>query len=140
MSPLSRRFRFKVLLLVGLIRLTLWLLPFRLVRRLAGYLISPARRRDRTGWPAIPQLTQSVTAVSRYVPQATCLTQALAAQILLHRYGHPASLRIGVARSQSGKFEAHAWLESDGVVVIGGTEAELRRRYSPLPTLEWKNK
>jgi hypothetical protein len=36
-------------------------------------------------------------------------------------------LRIGVARSEAGKIEAHAWVESMGKVIIGGTHVDLKR-------------
>ncbi len=68
---------------------------------------------------------------SRYVPAATCLTQSLATKVLLSRQGHQASVRIGVARSEAGQFQAHAWVESNGRVVIGGPESHLKR-YTPL--------
>ena len=71
----------------------------------------------------------AVRGVSRAVPGATCLTQALAAQILLSRRGCSSRLRIGVARGPAGGLLAHAWLESDGVVVLGGPHVE---SYTPL--------
>ena len=47
----------------------------------------------------------------------------------------PACLRIGVVKGAGGQFQAHAWVESDGVVVIGGSEPE-PERYTPLPALD----
>ena len=79
---------------------------------------------ERIGW--------AVALVSRWVPKATCLTQAFAAQILLTRQGYPASLRIGVAKGEGGQFEAHAWVETQGRVVLGGPQLA---RFTPLPTL-----
>jgi Transglutaminase-like superfamily len=76
-----------------------------------------------------------VKLASRFVPAATCLAQALVTVTLLEREGLPASLRIGVARSVRGKFEAHAWVESGGRVVIGGTRADLSR-FTVMHTLE----
>ena len=75
----------------------------------------------------------NVALASRYVPRATCLTQALATLILLDLYRYPVTLRIGVARNNVGEFEAHAWIESDGSVVIGGSKTDLYKRYSLLP-------
>ena len=52
-----------------------------------------------------------------------CLTQALAGQVLLERYGYPALVHVGVTKkAKNGTFQAHAWLESDGKVVIGESE------------------
>ena len=84
---------------------------------------------DRT---PVERIVWAVNVASHYVPDATCLARALATKILLCRRGHPAHLRIGVTRSEPGKFEAHAWVESHDRVVMGGPES-LLRRYTPLP-------
>ena len=47
---------------------------------------------------------------------STCLEKSLALWWLLRRQGIPSEVRIG-ARKLGGKFEAHAWVESDGVAV-----------------------
>lgn len=119
-------------LLVGAIRLGLRLLPFQTVRRRIARLImrpSGFQGKDHT---SIDQVVWAVRVVSRYVPDATCLTQALATQVLLSCHGYHTDLRIGVARSATGQFQAHAWVEKDGVVVIGGPASYLQR-YTPLP-------
>ena len=54
---------------------------------------------------------------SCYVPRATCLVQALAAQVLLSWQGLDSHLRIGVALSADKEFEAHAWVECDGIAL-----------------------
>jgi len=48
--------------------------------------------------PTTEQLAWDVGVVSRYVPRATCLTQALAGQVLLERYGYPAL--VGVTKNK----------------------------------------
>ena len=78
------------------------------------------------------RLVWAVRVASHYVPDATCLTQALATQVLLNRHGCQTNLRIGVARNETGQFQAHAWVEKDGMVVIGGPASHLQR-YTPLP-------
>lgn len=70
-------------------------------------------------------VTWAVAQARRASPGTTCLTRALAAGWMLRRRGQPARLVIGVARGKDG-LEAHAWLELDGVVIVGG-EAEVRR-------------
>ena len=66
---------------------------------------------------------------SRYVPGSTCLVQALAGQWMLLREGYPAQLRIGVSKAEG--FEAHAWVELEGKVLIGGPEESAR--FTPFP-------
>jgi hypothetical protein len=85
---------------------------------------------------SLDSIAWAVTVASHYVPVATCLTQALAARVLLAGRGRSARLCIGVARSESGRFQAHAWVECAGRVVIGGAEAPVRFTPLPLPERE----
>jgi Transglutaminase-like superfamily len=124
---------YSALLLAG-VRLGLWLLPFRSLHRL---LVKFNRdRHDSQGVePAtIDRVSWAVTVASRYIPSATCLTQALATKVLLCRRGQASVLRIGVTRSTGGEFLAHAWIECNGNVVIGGPD-EMIERYKSLPPL-----
>jgi len=70
----------------------------------------------------IKDIIWSVIIVSSYVPRATCLTQAITAQILLSRHNQPSKLKIGVMKDE--EFEAHAWLEIDDKIVLGESEKE----------------
>jgi hypothetical protein len=69
---------------------------------------------------------------SRCVPFASCLTQALAARVLMGRYGYPAEIHIGVTRSASNAFAAHAWVVSEGELMVGGADAG---SYRPIAVL-----
>jgi len=105
-------------LIVPLVRFALWLIPYRIVQR--RVMSWPLRTHidvslDRVVW--------SVKAIAARVPRASCLTQALAATILLARHGHAATLRVGVQRDVDGRFAAHAWLESNGTAILGEPEA-----------------
>ena len=118
--------------LIGAIRIGVWLIPFQNLRRmLALKTYSPGGQRanshncsDRIAW--------AVRTASRYVPKATCLVQALAAQVLLRREGYPASFCLGIVRSKEGNVQAHAWVESEGKVIIGGSEVEMYTRLLAL--------
>ena len=50
------------------------------------------------------------------VVRATCLAESLVLWHLLQKRGVSVSLRIGVRKSE-GKFEAHAWVEHEGVAL-----------------------
>ena len=128
----DRRLLVKALLIVGAARLGLWVLPFPVLRRLMARLSRCTAAPSRAEPAELGQISWAVTAVSRYVPEATCLTQALATKLLLCWRGQQASLRIGVARSEAGQFIAHAWVECNGRVVIGGPASHLRQ-YALLP-------
>ena len=130
----DRRFLVKTLLLVWTVRLGLWLLPFRIMRHLLSTMtkgLTEAQANDST---LVNRIVWAVTKTSQYVPSATCLTQAVATKVLLGHYGHHVNVHLGVARSETGQFRAHAWVESNGTVIIGGSESFLKH-YTPFPTL-----
>ena len=58
-----------------------------------------------------------------------CLDRSLALWSLLKRRGFPAELKLG-ARKQSGTFEAHAWVELDGVAL--NNPADEQRNFAPF--------
>jgi len=79
------------------------------------------------------QISWAVAAASRFVPGSTCLTRALAAAVLLERRKYPAHLRIGFIRTPDCRLRGHAWVESEGRVVIGKGDLS---GYTPLPLCE----
>jgi hypothetical protein len=117
------------LAVVLFVRLCLRLLPVRAWGRATARHRRVRRPAMRDTQTAAQDVVWAVRSVSRVVPGATCLTQALAAQVLLSRRGCMSRVRIGVARGPAGGLLAHAWLESDGVVVLGGPHVE---SYTPL--------
>jgi hypothetical protein len=106
-------------LLVLAIRVGLLVLPVRAVRR---RLVIRTDDKSAALHYSVEQIAWAVTAASRFVPGATCLAQALAAQRLLGRSGHHASVRIGVTKDDQLGFQAHAWVVCGEQVVIGGPE------------------
>lgn len=109
--------------MVMLVRAALAILPFRTVLRIAD---SWARRPNRVRGPEGERdrmLSAVESAARRLLPAAPCLSQAIVADVLLRRRGFDSQLRIGVARTERGALKAHAWVESDGEVVIGGEES-----------------
>lgn len=119
--------------LLALIRLALWTRSFRRVRDMAQQLGERPAHLTGCERPRPEQLAWMVDKASEIVPRATCLTRALAAQVILRRFGYPAVLRLGVARSERQPLDAHAWVECDGQVVIGRTDGfERYARLSPM--------
>jgi hypothetical protein len=128
----DRRLLVNSLWLIGAVRLGLWLLPFPRLRRVLTSL-SKATSKLNEGDPiVIRRVAWAVTIASGYIPRATCLTQALATKVLLARSGQPAALRIGVSYGACGEFIAHAWVESNGDVVIGNENSTLKG-FTSLP-------
>jgi hypothetical protein len=123
-------------ILLTTLRIGLKVVSFAAVRRMLNRWASPrsagpTRERHRVAEP--PDVIRAVEAASRALPWVgTCLTEALAAHVLMGRRGQKSDLRIGVTRKANGKFDAHAWLEQDGVILIG---AAGHAGYTPMPLL-----
>lgn len=120
-------------LLVIAIRLGLWVLPFRYLQHLLDIFGQRSVR-----WASqvdIARIPWAVGVTSHHVPMATCLTQALSVQTLFRQRGIPCELRIGVAKDHRNQLTAHAWIEYEGQVIIGGSQASVAR-YVALPSLE----
>ena len=134
LSSSERRLLFAGGLAVACARILLWLLPFSrllwLVERTAlrSARVAPVRLVDDRN----VNIAWGVTTAARYVPRATCLTQALAAQWLFAWFGCPTLLRIGVAKGDDKALRVHAWLESEGRVVVGREPLE-RDEYAAFP-------
>lgn len=130
----ERRLLVSAAFCLGVMRLGLWVLPFRTLLR---HLPQVTAGRDRLcGSDHLPaeQLAWAVGVASRYLPgSGNCLVRALATRVMLARRGYLAHLRIGVAKDAGGRFQAHAWVECEGTIVIGGMG---RVQYTPLPLLE----
>jgi hypothetical protein len=122
-SALERRLVVKAWFTLIAVRTLLWVAPYRWIE---ARLMKPPVATAADVAPA--EIALAVTRASRLVPFATCLTQALAGGFLIRRAGRNAIIHFGVARGDAG-FKAHAWLESDGGILIGGREASA---YLPL--------
>ncbi|HBB33920.1 MAG TPA: lasso peptide biosynthesis B2 protein [Cyanobacteria bacterium UBA8803] len=120
------------ILLAG-IRLGLWLLPFNILYQLVSRITSATTKLQEVNQTSINKVSWAVVTVSRYMPGVKCLARALTTQILLSWYGQSAHLCIGVAKGESGKLEAHAWVESQGKIAIGNLPD--LSRYTLLPSL-----
>ena len=118
LPPPRRRMLLQALLVLWGMRLGLWLIPFQTLRRLLTRMAQEASKPQESE-EVFNHVSWAVTATSRFVPRATCLTKALATQFLLSRRGQEAHLRIGVAKTDEGRLEAHAWVESQGRIVPG---------------------
>lgn len=71
------------------------------------------------------QLARRIEHLARFVPRASCLTQALALQWLLARAGHASELFVGVRQDADGRFAAHAWVSCNQRIVLGSTTTRL---------------
>ena len=128
LAPRDRAVLTRTVVALALSRLVTWVFPFPLGRRM----MVGKRRADRTTITG-DEVRWAMHHAQRVIPRATCLPQAIAAEALLTRGGLPAHLQIGVKKTADGKLTAHAWVESNGRIVVG----DLRDldAYTRLPTL-----
>ena len=116
-----RQLALRTWFLVCLVRLGLWLLPFRKLQSICAFW-GRAGNGPKNSGTSVQDIVWAVKLAARNVPQATCLVQAFATQVLLGRNGHAGQVHIGVALDPKLGFRAHAWVESQGEVLVGGWE------------------
>ena len=100
-----------------------WLLvtPFRHVaRRLSG---------DSGHNQADPELLQrignAVSTAGANVPwRSDCFPRAIAARVLLRRYGCSSTIHLGVAKGDADALAGHAWLSCGDAIVTGGEDLD----------------
>ncbi len=120
----ARRLAIAAFLLAGT-RVSLAVLPYAWVARIVDRLTrAPAWLRARS--PA--RVAADVTVAARVLPGAACLAQALTTTVLLAWQGSPSTVRLGVRRDGR-DMAAHAWVEHEGVVLLGGPDVS---SYVPL--------
>ncbi len=125
----DRRLVIEAAMLLGIIQTGFYVLPFSTLRRVlaaAKHLRQrPHHLQSRIGW--------AVAAAARLVPGRTCLSEALAADLMLCRRGYESSLLVGVKNPTGGAhpLEAHAWVVSAGVIVAG--DLPTLSEYQPFP-------
>lgn len=121
------------------IRIGLWLLPYRILLRVLAKTWQAGDDQQRAYQGSAENINKVVWAVAvakRYMPGIIpCLAEALVIRLLLRQRCYTAFLRIGVARGADGQLEAHAWVENESQVVIGGSGLG---RYTPLEPLKGK--
>ena len=130
LSGADRALLVRSLMLVGFARVALWTLPFNVARRL----VVRHKPRQPDSSLSTEKIGWAISVAKDFVPKGNCLPQALAAESLLLRGGHPVEFRIGVAKTPGGRIEAHAWVESEGRLVVGDLTQGLST-YTPLPPL-----
>jgi uncharacterized SAM-binding protein YcdF (DUF218 family) len=133
LSAGDRNFLIKTFFLLAVIRLGLVLIQFNKLLKFINQISQP-RPPYSTQKISVDKIVWAVNKVTRYVPGAKCLARALTTQVLMRRYGHSGELRLGVAKAETGKLEAHAWIEHQGLVVMGNVPD--LSRYMPLPSLK----
>lgn len=133
LAPADRVLVAQAFVLVSTVRAGLAVIPYRTVY---GVLLQTSHNRggdlselERAQYRR--RVVRAVRAVARkLLGNKPCLPQALAAQWFLRRAGVESTLRIGVRKGENEELLAHAWLEHDSSVIIGGGSSP--HQYRPL--------
>lgn len=98
------------------VRVSLWRMPYARVRAHVDDLTARGWgfRDVHPTWMA-----RWVQRLAVLVPKATCLVWALTLQVVLARRGVDVEVVFGARRTGSGKFDAHAWVDYRGHVLLG---------------------
>jgi len=78
-----------------------------------------------------PQEVARLVNAAASVMRARCLARSLVLSHLLHNFGIPNEIQLGVSKLSDGNLDAHAWVELDGVPL--NDAADISARYAPLP-------
>lgn len=109
-----------------LCRLALVVCPYERVRAL----LMPAAALVPTRESPVQRIVWAVQTGLARVPGAACLARALVLEALLRAAGRKPEVCLGVAFA--GGFRAHAWVELDGVPVLGAPQPGEYVRLMPV--------
>lgn len=115
----ARSLFLRAFVLLPLVTLSLRWKGFRATHSmLEKFLPSPGQESDDHSVPTVAALTARMlySADRHGLHPSSCLAKSLALWWLLGRQGIASDLRIGV-RKENGNFEAHAWVEREGVAL-----------------------
>jgi len=122
--------------LLGIMRMLLFVVPFKRLMPLLGLTRAPDEARKPSpdpvpvllDDPSIGRLPWAIAAAMRRTPwESKCLAQALAGAVMLRWRGHSASVFFGVRPADTAHarpMTAHAWLVSEGVILTGSAGHE----------------
>ena len=98
--------------------------PFRVIARMMNTPIIK-RRNGLAIEIEGPRISTAIRRAGRRSPWRTmCFEQALAARFLLRRRGMGATITFGVCKAETGKINAHAWLDCESKRITGGEDIQ----------------
>lgn len=107
-------------LVVLAVRIALWITQYQRIR---AALVRPCSDDPQVNRRAtVARITRSVERISRFIPDASCLTQTISCQAILSWKGIPSTITMGLKKDSPGAVKAHAWLSWNGQVVLEGNE------------------
>ena len=132
LSRRERRLFTEAALLLPSVHLLQRTLPYRRWRKLLTR--GDAAGPSTVDAPLPEELARAVERARKLPGTYKCLPAAYALHLMLHRYGYPSLVQVGVAHDPDGRVEAHAWVEHEGKILIGALPDLVR--FVPLPALK----
>jgi hypothetical protein len=118
-------FSFKVIVLETIF----WMVLIQVALRLSNYkrtekIFSHFLRLERVSKSNINsstcyKISWAIEAVGKNLPGLSCLRNAMTAKVMFANRRCPVEIRIGITK-KAGEIKGHAWVEKDGVVIVGG--------------------
>jgi hypothetical protein len=116
----KRRLLIATFLLLNSIRIGFLLVKFSLLQKLLEKFSTFHPDKSTNSTISIDQIIWAINVSTHLSPgQAKCLARALTAHTLMKRQGYNPTLQIGVIKNSEEEFQAHAWLEYQGKIVVG---------------------
>ena len=134
LSTSDRHLLIQSFILLSFVRIGLGILPFKTLRKLLIRISHSDLEETSQNLTHTPnKIIWAVNLVSRYMPGVKCLAKALTTQVIMSQNGYLSQLKIGVVKGKKGQLEAHAWVEYQGIIVMG--DLSDLERYTPLASL-----
>jgi hypothetical protein len=121
-SGMERCLFIEAALWLGIIRLSLLIIPFRWITPFLGsHMAQPLEKVPLINKDLVNRVSWAIHAAGRHLPwKCKCMDKAVAGKAMLNRLGVPSTLYLGVAKDADKSLRAHAWLQTGGVFVSGG--------------------
>ena len=124
LSNRNKLIALEVFILSAIIRFAILFISFSKVAKLIGEVKKETSEEITDTEKLVAwNISRIVYGVCNNTPwESKCLVKALAAQIVLKQYKISSTLYLGVAKDETGKLIAHAWLRCGSEVVTGYNE------------------
>jgi hypothetical protein len=132
LTPSQRRLLAEAFILLGVSRLALLLLPFKRIAPHLGKQGEDAYAIDAGQTVTAKGVGWAVRSASMHTPwQSKCLAQAMTAKHMLRQRKIRNTLYLGLAKDETGKMIAHAWIFCGSLPLTGAMDTP---RYTVVST------
>jgi hypothetical protein len=107
-------------------------LPYKVWQPLLLAAMSDGRPAAQGDPELVERVLSAVAKTEELLPAGRCLERALTAWLLLRRQ-IACKVQFGASLDKAGKPFAHAWLEADGVILLGGYSNKLSALHTSSP-------